>query len=109
MLIQTDGGLGAIFFSVKQSEKLPVIFPIPSGIAHIDETFVFDLARDFAKCRERIGRGRTLRSKLFLFRKAQRADPRENFQPRQKEPGYRCDHAPHPAIGSEIESKKRGG
>jgi hypothetical protein len=54
LLIQADRGLGTIFFSVEQSEKLPVIFPIPPGIAHVNEPFVFDLARDFAKRRERV-------------------------------------------------------
>src|SRR6476660_9967303 len=54
LLIQADSGLGTIFFSVEQPEKLPVIFPIPPGIAHVNEPFVFDLAGDFAKRRERV-------------------------------------------------------
>ena len=52
LLIQADGCLSTVFFSVEQSEKLPVIFPIPPGVAHINEALLFDLTRDFAKRRE---------------------------------------------------------
>src|SRR6185369_3758011 len=76
LLIQADSSLGTIFFSVKQSEKLPVIFPIPPGITHPSEPFVLDPARDFAKCRECVSRWRGSRSQLFFFWKSQRTDTR---------------------------------
>src|SRR4030095_1563330 len=54
-------------------------------------------------------RGRTFGSKLFFFWKPQRTNPSENFQPRQEQPGHRCDQTPHPTVGSKIKFKKGGG
>ena len=52
LFVQTDGGLGAVLRFVKQPKKLPVIFPIPSGIVHVNEAFVLNLARDFVQGRK---------------------------------------------------------
>ena len=38
LFVQADRRLGAIFFSVKQPEKLPVIFPVPSGIVDVQRS-----------------------------------------------------------------------
>ena len=54
LLIQANRRLRAIFFLVKEPEKLPVIFPIPAGIVHVGEAFIFDLVRDFVERRENI-------------------------------------------------------
>ena len=102
LLVQTDRRLSAILFSIKQPEKLPEIFPVPSGIAYMHEAFVFDLARNLAQRWESVRRRRTFRPKLFFLRKPERADPGENFQPRQKEQAHCAGKTPYPAAGNEI-------
>src|SRR6266480_1134556 len=109
LLVQADGGLGSILFPIKQPKKLPVIFPIPPSIADMHEAFILDFTRDLAKRRESIGRRWTFRPKLFLFRKPERTDPGENFQPWQKEPAHCCHQTPDPVAGNEINGKESGG
>ncbi len=53
LLVQANRRLRAIFLFVKQPEKLPVILPIPTGIVDMDESFVFDLARDLVQASEK--------------------------------------------------------
>src|SRR5438105_6264644 len=53
LLIEADGGLRSIFFPVKQPEKLPIIFPIPSGVAYVHEALVLDFSRNVTQCWER--------------------------------------------------------
>ena len=108
LLVQANGGLGMVLVLVKQTKELPVIFPVPAGVVHVHEAFVLDLARDLVEGRKNIRGGRTLRPKLFFLRQAERADARENFQPRQEEPADRGDGAERPAAGDEINGKKRG-
>ena len=109
LFVQTDRGLGAILFSVKQPEKLPKIFPVPPGVAHVHEAFVFDLTRNLAERWESVRRRRTFRPKLFFLRKPERANPGENFHPGQKEPGQCGDRSPHPTASDEINRQTSGG
>src|SRR5205085_5826278 len=106
LLVQADCGLGSIFFSIKQSKKLAVIFPIPSRVVHVNEPFLLDLARDFGQRWECVRRRRTFRSKPFFLGEPERADSSENFQPRQKEPAHCTDKTPYPAAGNKINAKK---
>src|SRR5205085_607223 len=106
LLVQADCGLGSIFFSIKQSKKLAVIFPIPSRVVHVNEPFLLDLARDFGQRWECVRRRRTFRSKPFFLGEPERADSSENFQPRQKEPAHCTDKPPYPAAGNKINAKK---
>src|SRR5947208_1054953 len=108
LFVEADRGLGAILFSVKQPEKLPVIFPIPAGIAYVPESFVLDLARNLAERWESVRRRRTFRPELFFFRKPERTNARENFQPREKKPAHCGPHTPDPAAGNKINCKKSG-
>jgi hypothetical protein len=105
LLVQANGRLRAVFRLVKKPEKLPVIFPIPSGIVHVDESFVLDFVRDFVERRESITRRRRLRAKLFLFRQTQRADAGKNFQPRQKEPRRRRNRSEDMAVSGKIDQQ----
>src|SRR5438046_9917695 len=109
LLVQADRGLGSILFPIKQPEKLPVIFPIPPSIADMHKAFILDLARDLAKRRESIGRRRTFWTKLFLFRKPERTNAGENFQPRQKEPGHCRHQTPPPADCDEKNGQRSAG
>ena len=60
--------LGAILFSVKQPKKLSKIFPVPPGVAHVHEAFVFDLTGDLNERWESVRRRGTFRPKLFFLR-----------------------------------------
>src|SRR5437762_2171761 len=97
LLIQANRGLGAILLSVKQPEELPVIFPIPAGIADVHEAFLFDLAGDLAERWESVRRWRTFWPKLFFLRKPERTNARKNFQPREKKPTHCGGETPDPA------------
>ena len=107
LLIQTNRRLRPIFLLIIEPEKLPVIFPIPTGIGHVGEAFTFDLVRDFVEGRENIGRRRALRAETFLFRQTQSANARENFQPGQEQPAERADYSPDKTSGDEVNGKKR--
>src|ERR1041385_4509865 len=109
LFVQADRGLGLIFFSIKQPEKLPEIFPVPSGVAHVHEAFVFDLTSDLTQRRESVCRRWTFRPKLFFLRKPERANPGENFQPGQKEPAQCSGETPDPAPPDKINRKKSSG
>src|SRR5438445_10010597 len=106
LFVEADRGLGAILFSVEQPEKLPVIFPIPAGIAYVPESFVLDLTRNLTERWESVRRRRTFRPKLFFLREPERTNSGENFQPWQKEPAHCGDQSPHPASGNKINCKK---
>src|SRR6266481_5362016 len=80
LFIQANRGLGSILFSVKQPEKLPVIFPIPAGVAYVHESFLLDLARNVAERWKSVGRRRTFWPKLFFLWKPEGANARENFE-----------------------------
>src|SRR4029450_3836817 len=108
LLVQADSRLGSIFLTIKQSEKLAVILPIPTRVADVNKPFILDLARDFTERWERVRRRRAFRSKPFFLGKPKGANPSENFQPRQKEPAHRADKTPHPAAGDKINAKKSG-
>src|SRR4030095_6450907 len=108
LLVQADGRLASIFLTIKQPEKLAVIFPIPAGVADVNKPFVLDLARNFTESWECIRRRRAFRSKPFFLWKPKRANPSENFQPWQKEPAHRADKTPHPAAGNKINAEKSG-
>ena len=108
LFVQANRGLGSILFSVKQPEKLPIIFPIPSGVAYVYKAFILDLVGDVAERWERVRRRRTFRSKLLFFRKPERTNPGENFQPREKQPAYGGNQTPYPASGNKINSEKSG-
>ncbi len=88
LLIEADGGLRSIFFPVKQPEKLPVIFPIPSGVAYVHEAFVLDFSRNVTQCWESVRRGRTFWPKLFFLWKPERTNPGENFKPMPSAPAF---------------------
>src|SRR5437762_2171763 len=90
------------------SEELPVIFPIPAGIADVHEAFLFDLAGDLAERWESVRRWRTFWPKLFFLRKPERTNARKNFQPREKKPTHCGGETPDPAAGNEINRKKSG-
>ena len=108
LFVQANRGLGAILLSVKQPEELPVIFPIPAGIADVRKAFLFDLASDLAERWESVGRGWTFWPKLFFLRKPESTNARENFQPREKKPTH-CDReTPDPAAANKINRKKSG-
>src|ERR1051326_1359778 len=109
LLIEADRCLRAIYFPVEQSEKLSIIFPIPSGVIDVHKSFVLDFARDFTQRRERFRRGGAFRPKLFFLRKPQRSNPGENLQPRQKQPSHRGDQAPQPLVCSKINGQKSSG
>src|SRR5262249_51806772 len=108
LLIQADGGLRSIFFSVKQPEKLPVIFPIPSGVTDMHEALVLDLSRNIAQCWESVRRWRTFWAKLFFLWKPQRTNPGKNFKPRKKQPAHCGRQTPSPAAGNEIKREISG-
>src|SRR5207247_6830638 len=67
LLLGADGGPRSIFFPVKQPEKLPIIFPIPSGVAYVHEALVLDFSRNVTQCWESVRRGRTFCPKLFFI------------------------------------------
>src|ERR1700751_3355826 len=96
LFVQADGGLGAVFFSVKQAEKMAVIFPVPAGITYMHEPFVLDLASNITERRKSIRRRRTFRAKLFFLWEPQGTNPRENFEPGKKKPAYCGCQSPHP-------------
>src|SRR5207244_13659093 len=108
LFVQADRRLGAILFSIKQPEKLPKIFPIPSSVAYVHEAFVLDLTLNLTERWERVRRRRTFRPKLFLLRKPERTNPGENFQPGQKEPAQCGEQPPHPTVGHKINGEKSG-
>src|SRR5262249_18635880 len=108
LLIQADGCLRSIFFSVKQPEKLTVIFPIPSRIADMHEALVLDFSRNITQRWESVGRGRTFWPKLFFLWKPERTNPGENFKPWKKQPAHRGGQTPNPATGNEIKREISG-
>src|SRR5437667_5492947 len=103
LLVQANRRLRAVYRLVKEAEQLPVVFPIPSGIVHVDESFVLDFVRDLVERRESITRRRRLRAKLFLFRQTQCADAAKNFHPRQKEPRRRRNRSEDMAVSGKID------
>src|SRR6266576_1506507 len=108
LFVQADRGLGAILLSVKQPEELPVIFPIPTRIAYVHESFLLDFARNVAERRESVGRWRTFWPKLFFLGKPERTNARENFQPREKKPTDGGRETADPVAGNKINRKKSG-
>src|SRR4029077_9489005 len=108
LFVQADGRLGSILFSVKQPEKLPIIFPVPAGVTHVLEPFLLDLASNVTERWESIRRRRSLRAKLFFLREPERTNPSENFQPRQKQPTRCRGQTPQPAGRNEINREKSG-
>src|SRR5437879_9828654 len=102
LLVQADRGLGAVVVLVKQTKKLPVIFPVPAGIVYVDEPLVLDLARDFIERGENVQGRRAFRPELFFLRQTQSANAGENFQPGQKEPTHGRDRPEDVAAGNEI-------
>jgi len=108
LFVQADRGLRSILFSVKEPKKLPVIFPIPAGVAYMHKAFILDLVRDVAQRWESVRGGRTFRSKLLFFWKPERTNSGENFQPREKQPAHCGDQTPDPATGNKINREKSG-
>src|SRR5467141_666413 len=108
LFVQADCGLRSVLFSVKQPEKLPVIFPIPPGVTYVYEPFVLDLASNVAERWESVRRRRSFRAKLFFLWKPEGTNPGENFQPRQKQPAHCRGQTPQPAAGNEINREKSG-
>src|SRR6058998_1048492 len=108
LFVQANRGLGAILLSVKQPEELPVIFPIPAGIADVHEAFLFDLAGNVAERWESVRRGRTFWPKLFFLWKPERTNPGENFKPWKKQPAHRGGQTPDPATANEINREVSG-
>src|SRR5438094_6079834 len=106
LLIQANGGLGAVFLLVKQSEELAVILPVPACVSYVRESFILNLARDLAERRERFGRWWTFRAKLFFLRQPKGANPSENLQPRQEEPAHRCGQTQRPISANKINRKE---
>ena len=102
LLIQADRGLGAVVVLVKQTKKLPVIFPVPAGIVHVNKPLVLDLARDFIECGENVRGRRAFRPEPFFLRQTQSANAGENLQPGQKEPAHSRDRAEDMVAGNEI-------
>ena len=102
LFVQTNCGLSAIVGLVKEPEKLPVIFPIPTGVVHVSEAFVFDFAADLIECRKQAGGGRTFGSQPLFFGQPQGPNAGENLQPRQKKPAGRPRNPPARISGDEI-------
>src|SRR6476619_556459 len=102
LFVQTNGRLRAIFCFVKEPEKLAVIFPIPTGVVHMNKPFVLDLTRDLVERWKCITRGRRFRAQLLLLWQTQRTNASENFHPLQKEPGHSRDCAKKGAVANEV-------
>src|SRR5437588_584585 len=89
-------------------EKLPIIFPIPSGVAYVHEALVLDFSRNVTQCWESVRRGRTFWPKLFFLWKPERTNPGENFKPWKKQPAHRGGQTPDPAATNEINREVSG-
>src|SRR5450631_2257118 len=97
LLVQANRRLRPIFFLVKEPEKLAIIFPVPSRIVDVRESFVLDLAGDVFERGKNVRGGRTLRPERLLPRQTQRTNARKNFQPWQEEPAQCRDQTDPPA------------
>ena len=57
LLVQADGGLGAVFLLVEETKELLVILPVPTGVADVREAFALDLTGDLVEVGKTSGEG----------------------------------------------------
>ena len=108
MFVQTNRRLRAVFLAIKEPEELPVIFPVPAGVADVIESFALDLRGDLVEVRKNVTRRRAFRAQRFFAREPECADAGENLHPGKEEPAERADETEQPTAGDVVDGEKGG-